>query len=46
MVENKPLARALLKTARVGTLIPFELYMAVAEILAFVLRNRRHKALT
>jgi flagellar biosynthetic protein FlhB len=40
MVENKPLARALLKTAKVGTLIPYELYMAVAEVLAFVLRNR------
>src|SRR5205823_5703740 len=31
MVENRPLARALLKTAKVGTLIPMELYMAVAE---------------
>jgi flagellar biosynthetic protein FlhB len=41
MVENKPLARALLKTAKVGTLIPVELYMAVAEVLAFVLRTRR-----
>jgi flagellar biosynthetic protein FlhB len=40
MVENKPLARALLKTAKVGTLIPYELYMAVAEVLAFVLRTR------
>jgi flagellar biosynthetic protein FlhB len=40
MVENKPLARALLKTAKVGTLIPYELYMAVAEVLAFVLRAR------
>jgi flagellar biosynthetic protein FlhB len=41
MVENRPLARALLKTAKVGTLIPYELYMAVAEVLAFVLRARR-----
>ncbi len=40
MVENRPIARALLKTARVGTLIPVELYIAVAEILAFVLRTR------
>lgn len=40
MVENRPLARALLKTARVGTMIPYELYMAVAEVLAFVLRTR------
>ena len=40
MVENRPLARALLKTAKVGTLIPYELYMAVAEVLAFVVRTR------
>lgn len=40
MVENRPLARALLKNARVGTMIPYELYMAVAEVLAFVLRTR------
>src|SRR5262249_54334115 len=40
IVQNKPLARALLKTAKVGTLIPYELYMAVAEVLAFVLRPR------
>ena len=40
IVQNKPLARALLKTAKVGTLIPYELYMAVAEVLAFVLRTR------
>jgi flagellar biosynthetic protein FlhB len=40
MVENRPLARALLKTAKVGTMIPYDLYMAVAEVLAFVLRTR------
>lgn len=40
MVENRPVARALLKSARVGTMIPYELYMAVAEVLAFVLRTR------
>ena len=40
MVENRPLARALLKNAKVGTMIPYELYMAVAEVLAFVLRTR------
>jgi flagellar biosynthetic protein FlhB len=39
-VENKPLARALLATARVGSIIPSELYVAVAEILAFVIRRR------
>jgi flagellar biosynthetic protein FlhB len=40
IIQNKPVARALLKTARVGTLIPVELYMAVAEILAYVLKTR------
>jgi flagellar biosynthetic protein FlhB len=40
MVENRPLARALLKTAKVGTLIPYELYLAVAEVLAFVVKTR------
>jgi len=39
-VENVPLARALLRTARVGHPIPPEFYMAVAEVLAFVLRKR------
>ena len=38
--ENKPLARALLARARIGQLIPAELYVAVAEILAFVIRRR------
>jgi flagellar biosynthetic protein FlhB len=39
-IENKPLARALLATAKVGQMIPAELYIAVAEILAFVIRRR------
>jgi flagellar biosynthetic protein FlhB len=40
MVENRPVARALLKNAKVGTMIPYELYLAVAEVLAFVIRTR------
>ncbi len=40
VVENKPLARALYKTAKVGFPIPIELYVAVAEILAWVIRQR------
>jgi flagellar biosynthetic protein FlhB len=40
IVRNVPVARALFKSARVGTIIPFELYVAVAEILAFVIRTR------
>lgn len=39
-VENKPLARALFATAQVGQPIPIELFMAVAEVLAFVYRSR------
>lgn len=39
-VENKPLARALLATARVGEAIPAEFFVAVAEVLAFVYRHR------
>ncbi len=40
MVENRPLARALLASSRVGVPIPTELYIAVAEVLAFVIRER------
>jgi len=40
VIENKPLARALLATGRVGEPIPAELYVAVAEVLAFVIRRR------
>lgn len=39
-VENRALARALLASSRVGQTIPAELYLAVAEILAFVIRRR------
>jgi flagellar biosynthetic protein FlhB len=42
-IENKPLARALLASARVGSMIPTELYVAVAEILAFVIRRRMQR---
>ena len=40
MVENKPLARALLATCKVGAPIPPAMYVAVAEILAYVYRVR------
>lgn len=36
IVENKPLARSLYKLVQVDQVIPAELYVAVAEILAFV----------
>jgi flagellar biosynthetic protein FlhB len=40
IIENKPLARSLHKAVEVGREIPVELYQAVAEILALVLRAR------
>ncbi|ODT04245.1 MAG: hypothetical protein ABS52_05315 [Gemmatimonadetes bacterium SCN 70-22] len=40
VIENKPLARALWGAAAVGTVIPPELWAAVAEVLGFVYRAR------
>lgn len=40
VVESKPVARALFATAKIGLPIPPVLYVAVAEILAFVFRHR------
>ena len=40
VVENKPLARALIATATVGKPIPPALYAAVAEVLAWVYKRR------
>ena len=40
IVENKTLARALYKTVKVGNYIPYDLYKAVAEILAYVFKAR------
>ncbi len=40
VIENRPVARALLATCTVGRMIPPALYAAVAEILAFVYRQR------
>lgn len=44
VIEDKPLARALFAAARVGLPIPPELYVAVAEVLAFVFKRRRRTA--
>ena len=41
VVENRPLARALAEKARVGKMIPIELYQAVAQVLAFVYKLKR-----
>jgi flagellar biosynthetic protein FlhB len=40
IIENRPVARALFATCKVGKMIPPALYAAVAEILAFVYRRR------
>jgi|SRR5579884_3785632 len=46
VIENKPLARALFKTVKVGDPVPSKLYRAVAEILAYVyrLKNKTRQA--
>jgi flagellar biosynthetic protein FlhB len=42
IVENKPLARALYKNVEMGHLIPADMFRAVAELLAFVYRQKGH----
>ena len=42
MVENRPVARMLYATAKVGEPIPADLFQAVAGILAFVYRTHRY----
>lgn len=41
VIEDKPLAWALYESTRVGVVIPAELYKVVAEVLAFVFRQRQ-----
>ena len=41
IVENAPLARALYKLVKIDSIIPAELYVAVAEILAFVYNKNK-----
>lgn len=41
VIENKPIARALIAVAQVGSVIPVEMYLAVAEVLAFVMKQRQ-----
>lgn len=43
IVENKPLARALFSLCEVGSYVPGKLYRAVAEVLAFVYRQKKEK---
>jgi flagellar biosynthetic protein FlhB len=44
IVEDKPLARALFKTAAIDHQIPDNLYQSVAEVLAYVYGMRKKKA--
>ena len=41
IVENKPLARTMFKTLKVGSVIPRELFQAVAEVLAYVYKLKK-----
>lgn len=43
VIENKPLARTIFKTMKVGQVIPRELFVAVAEILSYVFRLKRKR---
>ena len=45
VISDPPLARSLHATVEVGQLIPEELYQAVAQLLAFVYRTARRRAL-
>jgi flagellar biosynthetic protein FlhB len=44
VVEDKPLAQALYKTVEIGQQIPFALYAAAAEVLAYVYRLKGRRA--
>ncbi|MGE3758785.1 MAG: flagellar biosynthesis protein FlhB [Pseudobdellovibrionaceae bacterium] len=41
IVENKPLARTMFKVMKIGQVIPRELFVAVAEVLAYVYKLKR-----
>lgn len=41
IVENKPLARTIFKSMKLGQVIPRELYVAVAEVLSYVYKLKR-----
>lgn len=43
IVENKPLARTIFKTMKLGQSIPRELYTAVAEVLSYVYKLKRKR---
>lgn len=41
VLENKPLARAIFKTLKIGQTVPRELFTAVAQVLSYVYRLKR-----
>lgn len=41
VVENKPLARTMFRTLKIGATIPRELYTAVAEVLSYIYRLKK-----
>ncbi|MBC7370174.1 MAG: flagellar biosynthesis protein FlhB [Bdellovibrionaceae bacterium] len=41
IVENKPLARTIYKTLKIGQVVPRELFVAVAEVLSYVYKLRK-----
>lgn len=41
VMENKPLARVIFKTLKIGQMIPRELYTAVAEVLSYVYKLKK-----
>ncbi len=45
IIENKPLARTIYKTMKLGQIIPKDLYIAVAEVLSYIykLKNKLRK---
>lgn len=43
IVENKPLARTIYKTLKIGQAIPRELYAAVAEVLSYIFRLKKKR---
>jgi flagellar biosynthetic protein FlhB len=43
VVENKPLARTMFRTLKIGQTIPRELYTAVAEVLSYIYRLKKKK---
>ena len=44
IIENKPLARTLYRSVKIGQMIPEKLYQAVAEVLAYVYKLDRSRA--